>query len=975
MTVSRTSLPWRIFLPIVMMTGLTVSVWGGLTLEERAESNKINEITLQTERQQAVLQQALGQLESRSSVLSGLYAASTAVTDPEFATVVKRLQADVPAVEAAYYLTKTKKGWQATRAYPKADNRILQAVAATNITSNTPQVLPINTENHLLLTETAQNGRSLIAVAFNLQPFLQALSLEQAEMLHATVISREQGDVLLSFNLGEKQTDNPFVHTESFHWAGTTWTLDWAYPRDMIKPVFWPGKAAMLLGILITLAFGWAVWLQYSVAARVRREVIERTNELEQASRRFRLITDNAYDLIAIVNRDGSFEYINSAYNRVLGYSRRELLNQQLEGFVQEDDAIRLKRSLEEVVSGKPVSEITFRMAHKSGGWVHLEAVMKGLFNSDWTLGNIVVHCRDITARKKFADELARSEQRFRDFADSSADWLWEVNPSYEFTYVSPGVKGTLGYGADEMIGRNQFEALFGREADSVKDLLKNLIERRQPYRDIEFWTRTKMGERVCLRISGVPVLDENQAFTGYRGAATNITSSKLDQENMLRLATTDHLTGLLNRNRFTEELERTVGLAKRHNTQGILLFLDMDRFKAVNDTHGHDAGDAMIREFAKVVRKTMRSTDIVARLGGDEFGIIMHNISLEDAEPKVRDLVRKIGQMRVDYKGARLQVTTSVGMVPFPQASKDASQLIISADLAMYRAKETGRNRIFVDLDNDSQHLASSSVRAQLEWVERLRVSLEKDDFELHFQPMLPSHKSDDLIFEALVRLRDENGQLGAPSLFIDAAEHFGLIRELDMAVIDRSVKTQAELAAKGMDVMISVNISGLSFGDAEVMKVLKRSLEKYKANPSRMIFEVTETAAMRDLGDAKAFVSELKKLGCKFALDDFGVGFSSFYYIKHLDVDYLKIDGSYIKNLHTSPEDRLFVKSLVDLAAGLNIKTVAEFVENEEILDELKKLNVTYAQGFYVNRPDQDITSMYARLLGKTTCSDLNQ
>lgn len=974
MSTSRNSLPWRIFLPVIMMTGLTIAVWGGLTLEERAEQSKINEIMLQTERQQASLQQQLGQVQGSFAVLSGVYLASEQVTKREFATVSGRLLSDFPAIQGAYYARRVSSGWRVEQSYPAANPQLSTALTGLKPQGEGIVVLPSPHQGRLLLAELIQNGRGLVAVELDSKPFLEGLSLGQAEQLSASVIDPDSGSVLLTFVLGEGGSTNPFVQTESFEWAGAQWLLDWAYPRDLIKPVFWPGKAGMLLGILLTLAFGWAIWLQHSVSARVQRQVIERTNELEQASRRFRLITDNAYDLIAIVNREGTFEYINSAYNRVLGYSRRELMNQSIEGFIQEDDALRLKRSLEEVVSGKPVSEITFRMAHKSGGWVHLEAVMKGLFNSDWTLGNIVIHCRDITARKKFADELARSEQRFRDFADSSADWLWEVNPAYEFTYVSPGVKGTLGYGAEEMIGRNQFEALFGREADSVKDLLKNLIERRQPYRDIEFWTRTKMGERVCLRISGVPVFDENQTFAGYRGAATNITSSKLDQENMLRLATTDHLTGLLNRNRFTEELERTVGLAKRHNTQGVLLFLDMDRFKAVNDTHGHDAGDAMIREFAKVVRKTMRSTDIVARLGGDEFGIIMHNVTLEDAEPKVRELVRKISQMRVDYKGAHLQVTTSVGMVPLPQANKDASQLIISADLAMYRAKEMGRNRIFIDLDNDSQHLVSSTVRAQLEWVDRLRVSLEKDDFELHFQPMLPSHKGDDLIFEALVRLRDENGQLGAPALFIDAAEHFGMIRELDMAVIDRSVKTQAELAAKGMDVMMSVNLSGLSFGDAEVMKVLKRSLEKYKTNPSRMIFEVTETAAMRDLGDAKAFVSELKNLGCKFALDDFGVGFSSFYYIKHLDVDYLKIDGSYIKNLHTSPEDRLFVKSLVDLAAGLNIKTVAEFVENEEILDELKKLNVTYAQGFYVNRPDQDITSMYARLLGKTTASDLN-
>ena len=964
-----------------MFLGVAISVWGGIELENRAQASRVDRIMLEAEKQLAVLRSDLGQMQGAFVALPNLYTASQEVEEVEFDSASKALRRDFEPIENIYYAEQlSDSSWRIAYASPESSRQQGQALLtglmgqAPNFYNDLRVVPVIDTEQQRLFmvqkVQSATQSNGVVAVEVAVGDLFAHLNQGAAGRL--TLLLQSDGETIYEINKG--QDIEGFTHSSFFEWGGLVWRLDWIYAESTMKAGFWPGKAAVLVGMLVTLILGWVLWMQQSIARRVQREVVERTNELEQASRRFRLITDNAYDLIAIVNQEAAFEYVNSAYNRVLGFSRRELLGEFVHKYVHKDDAKRLEKAIQEVVAGKPVNEITFRVAHKNGGWVHLEAVMKGLFNSDWTLSNIVIHCRDITSRKKFADELARSEQRFRDFADSSADWLWEVNKDFEFTYVSPGVKGTLGYGADEMISRSQFDTIFGNDSDSTRELILEFSKRHQSYRDLEFWTRTKMGERVCLRMSGVPIFDEAENFLGYRGAATNITANKIDQENMLRLATTDHLTGLLNRNRFMEELERTVALAKRHNTTGVLLFLDMDRFKAVNDTHGHDAGDAIIREFGKVLRKSTRSTDVVARLGGDEFGIIMHNIALEDAQPKVQELIQKISRIRVEYKGANLQVTTSIGMVPFPQGVKDGSQLIISADLAMYRAKEMGRNRLYIDMDVDSQDIASSSVRAQLEWVDRLRDSLEKDDFEMHFQPMLPNSKDEDIIFEALIRLRDENGKLGAPGLFIDAAEHFGLIRELDTAVIERCVRMQAELAAQGMDLIISINLSGLSFGDNEVMKALRRSLDKHKANPTKFIFEVTETAAMRDIGEAKEFVSELRKLGCKFALDDFGVGFSSFYYIKHLEVDYIKIDGSYIRNLHKSYEDRLFVKSLVDLAEGLEIKTVAEFVENEDVLTELKKLNVTYAQGYYINRPNQDITGMYARLLGKTLDSDLS-
>ena len=712
----------------------------------------------------------------------------------------------------------------------------------------------------------------------------------------------------------------------------------------------------------------WSLWSQFSVARRVRDEVVDRTSELEQASRRFRLITDNAYDLIAIFTISGGFEYVNSAYNRVLGYPRKNLYGQSLIDFIHEEDQPYVKESIQAVVDGRPVSEVNFRFKTRQNNWVYMEAIAKGIFDNSWNLTGIVLHSRDVTARKKYADELARSERRFKDFADSSADWLWETDRHYKFLYVSPGVKGTLGHMPRDMLGQPMFNVLFASKDDATRELIENLSKRHQPYREVEFWTRTNTGERVCLRLSGIPIFNEAGEFSGYRGAATNITSSKVDSENMLRLATTDHLTGLLNRNRFMEELDHTITLARRHNTQGVVLFLDLDRFKAVNDTHGHGAGDAVIKGVASILQKSMRSTDVISRLAGDEFAVIMHNIDSKTAYEKVEKLIGRINAMQVAYKGARLQVTMSVGMVGYPQSGKDASQLLTSADLAMYRAKDMGRNRIYVDEEMENSDQTSATVRVQLEWIERLRDALSHDKFEMHFQPIVPCKKDAPVIYEALIRLRDEEGNLGAPALFIDAAEHFGMIRDLDKAVVERCIKLQSKMAEKGESPILSLNLSGMSFGDNELLENMKRFFKKYKADPRKFNFEVTETAAMRDIDQARSFVKALKNLGSKFALDDFGVGFSSFFYIKHLEVDYIKIDGSYIRNLDTSKEDRLFVKSLVDLATGLNIETVAEFVENKPILDELEKMNVCYVQGYYLSRPEENLGDLYKGFEGKT-------
>lgn len=741
----------------------------------------------------------------------------------------------------------------------------------------------------------------------------------------------------------------------------------------LLAQEWWLPWALMGLGCGIIVAGGGWWWAERQLKTRLNEAVEQRTRRLEDVSRRFRLMADNAYDLIAICDVDGRMEYLNAAFTRVLGFGKEELRDVRLPTWVHPKHRDELADTLKKVVAQGGTVEASVKLPHVNGGWVDVELVAKGLPDSDWVVRSVVLHARDISQRKKMLDELARNEQRFKDFAGSSADWLWETDVAGIFRYVSPGVTNVLGYDPEELIGQSQLNVLYANEEDSGRELVQNRVERKQPYRELEFWTKSKNGDRVCLRLSGIPVFDALQEFTGYRGAASNVTASKVEREHVFRLATTDHLTGLLNGARFKEELERAVVLARRHGTSGAVLFIDLDRFKEVNDTHGHEAGDRILLGVAEILRDSVRSTDIVARRGGDEFSIIMHNIDVESAAQKVQRMIERIKAFGIDYNGTRLTVTMSVGMVQYPQEEKGADHLIMSADLAMYRAKDMGRNRLFVDA-TDAGSETVGSVRAQLKWVDRLRYCLENDEFQMHYQAIVPAHKKPRPLFEALLRIYDEQGKVASPALYIDAAEHFGLIQQLDLAVVKRVFITQRALMDENVAVDVSINLSSRTLGDPAVVPKLKQLMLDYKIDPTRIIFEVTETMAlhdpaqMRDIDDIRHFINSLREMGFRFALDDFGTGFTSFRYLKVLDVDIVKIDGEYIKDLVTDADDRLFVKSMVQLCDGLGIETIGEFVETKDTMAMMCELGVGAGQGWLFAKPMPDLRQLAKDYAGKT-------
>jgi diguanylate cyclase (GGDEF)-like protein len=422
------------------------------------------------------------------------------------------------------------------------------------------------------------------------------------------------------------------------------------------------------------------------------------------------------------------------------------------------------------------------------------------------------------------------------------------------------------------------------------------------------------------------------------------------DEDRLRHLAEHDQLTGLFNRRRFDQELKRELAKAGRYHSHSAVLSVDIDNFKAINDSAGHAAGDAVLTEVADVLRTRFRSSDVVARLGGDEFGVLVTAVGIEEARAAADDLLGTIRARPAMYGGMPFRITASIGVTAFQSDDVTASEVIVNADLAMYAAKAAGRDRVVVYTPDEAR---KARAMAKLTWSQRIQDALERDRFVLHLQPILELASGKVRHGELLLRMRGDRGKLIAPGAFLPAAERFGLIHAIDRWVVQEAIRMIAG-AAPGRAPRLGVNLSGESVvGDPELLSMIERELDNAAVDPANLIFEITETAAIANMAEATRFAHGLTNLGCSLALDDFGTGFGSFYYLKHLPVRYVKLDGEFIHNLPRNPIDEHMVRAIVGVAHGLGIQTVAESVADDETIEMLHQHGVDFAQGFHIGRP----------------------
>ena len=430
---------------------------------------------------------------------------------------------------------------------------------------------------------------------------------------------------------------------------------------------------------------------------------------------------------------------------------------------------------------------------------------------------------------------------------------------------------------------------------------------------------------------------------------ARDISERKLAEAQMRVMADQDALTELVNRIGFERALTEHVVHSARYGNAGSVIALGIDNFKYVNESLGTEAGDELLVSLAELIHRRLRKTDILARVGADVFGVLVHATELTDALEVAEDLLGTVRRHGFVLRGEGMRITVSAGVTSVDERSVLGADLLAEAETAMHRAKESGRDRV---IGHDPA--GRTGVEERRAWSERVRQATERGLFVLTSQPIVHLQSGETTQHEVLVRMRDDGGGLVLPAAFLATAERFGLIGGVDRWVTQQAVRLIEAHNREGRDLLLEVNLSGKTMTDTRFPEEVKRHISSAGIDPASLIFEVTETAAVADIEHARKFARSLSRLGCRFALDDFGSGYASFYYLKHLPISYLKIDGEFVRDLPDSPADRLIVKALVDVCEGLGIKTIAEFVTDQRTMDIVRELGVDFAQGYHLGKPE---------------------
>ncbi len=567
--------------------------------------------------------------------------------------------------------------------------------------------------------------------------------------------------------------------------------------------------------------------------------------------------------------------------------------------------------------------------------------------SGDDEIGDMATAFNDLVVeRNRMTDEL----QKLSRAVESSSSAVITTDPDGNIEYTNPKFSEITGYTKEEALGQNPRILKSGEVPDSVyADLWKTILAGRE-WKG-EFHNRRKDGSLYWAHNSVSGVRDTLGNTTHFVAIQEDVTQRHKLTEQLSHQASHDALTGLVNRCEFERRTERLLSTIRQDKDEHALCYIDLDQFKIVNDTCGHTAGDELLRQISIVLQRTSRKRDTLARLGGDEFGLLMEHCSLKHAQRVAVSIQKAIQDYQFAWEGQSFRVGASMGLVTIDGSISDLVELMKQADAACYMAKDKGRNRIHVHQAEDSE---LAQRHGEMQWVARIHLALEENRFCLYAQSIVSLNEFHDTHYELLLRMVDEEGQIIPPGAFLPAAERYDLIDKLDRWVIENTFRSLAANPTFLQQIQfVSINLSGQSMADESFHAFVVDQFEANAILPGKICFEITETAAISNLSNATKFISTLRDLGCSFALDDFGSGLSSFAYLKNLPVDYLKIDGMFVKDIVDDPIDRAMVKSISEIGQVMGMKTIAEFVENDVIMGMLKEIGVDYAQGYGIDRP----------------------
>ncbi len=535
---------------------------------------------------------------------------------------------------------------------------------------------------------------------------------------------------------------------------------------------------------------------------------------------------------------------------------------------------------------------------------------------------------------------------------------LFDDNPTMVFNLSNAGVilsinrtgAKQLGLTVDEIQDCSVFGFINPGDLLVMEGIIENCLAMPASVYKQELRLICENGRVIWVRATA-RVFENEQRLDSLLLVCEDITETRELSEQIAYQATHDALTGLANRGQFDIQIKEAIAMACTDNSEHAVCYLDLDQFKVVNDTCGHLAGDELLRQLGELFRKNLRRHDFIARLGGDEFGILMHNCSVQQAIYVCEQLCNMVKDFNFAWEDRRFTIGVSIGISTISERNHSAVELLKEADAACYAAKDRGRNRVHVYRPDDKE---LAQRHGEMQWVSKIKQGLEENRFCLYAQPIVPFVNSDEgLHFEVLVRYRDDQGHIVPPGAFLPAAERYHLSPALDRSVISQLfewVANRPDFLEKLS--LCSINLSGVSLSDETLLEFISFQFNKWNIPTNKICFEITETAAIGNLANATNFINQLRSRGCSFSLDDFGSGLSSFAYLRNLPVDYIKIDGLFVKDILDDKVDFAMVKSINEVGHIMGKKTIAEFVENEKIFSMLKELGVDYAQGHGIGK-----------------------
>lgn len=697
---------------------------------------------------------------------------------------------------------------------------------------------------------------------------------------------------------------------------------------------------------------------------RELREEIEERRHAEQRIRASRQelarILENMQDLYFRTDLQGRIVQASPSVRNLLGYAPDEVIGMEVATvFTDPADLQRFLLLLER--GGGAVRGFQATVRRKDGREVWVSKNAQYYRDETGALAGIEGTSHDITQLKRAQAELCAEKERALVTLAAIADGVIATDAEGRIDYINPVAETLTGWQAIQALGKPLSEVLRVIDEDTrqlADDPVRQCLRTQRIYRIPGHPILLSAGGNAEYSIEArvAPIFDEQARVTGTALVFHDVTELRGLAREMSYQAAHDMLTGLVNRREFELRVEAAIQTARREGLEHALCYLDLDQFKVVNDTCGHSAGDELIKRVATQLQSRIRESDTLARLGGDEFGVLLEACPLVKAVEIAEELRALIRGQRFEWGDHRFELAVSIGVVAITHDSGGLAELLSAADSACYVAKDRGRNRVHVF---DTEDTALVEHHSHMRWVPRLQDALGTDRFTLYCQRLVPIGTGGGApdagvnYHEILVRLR-ENGSLTAPGMFLAAAERYHLMPAIDRWVVKNALQMLAQRTQWAERDLFAINLSGHTLGDEDFLEFVRAALETSAVDARHVCFEVTETAAVANLRSAQHFIHSLRRLGCSFALDDFGSGLSSFAYLKRLPVDYLKIDGRFVKDIVSDSMDHAMVEAINQVGHIVGVRTIAEFVENDAILARLKQLGVDYAQGFGVHVPE---------------------